>query len=110
MLGRLGTVERIGGGNDGLGKLGGGTFAKVLGHGDERDSMFLESPLGDDIACRIAEESRLAMDEHDIEGGWINGSGVHHRLKLRALVVSRTCAGIDKLPHHIPAARFAVLS
>src|SRR5207237_4431357 len=53
---------------------------------------------------------RLAMDEQDIEGRRIDAARVHHRLKLRALVVSGACTGIDKLPDHIPAACVAVFS
>src|SRR5205085_6049122 len=50
------------------------------------------------------------MDEHDIEGGRINAACIHHRLKLLALVVSGTCAGIDILSHDVPAPRVAMLS
>jgi len=45
-----------------------GTFAEVLGHGDKRNAVLLESALGDHIARRVPEESRLAMTSTISEG------------------------------------------
>ena len=67
MLGCFLAVQRIGGGKNGLRKIGRRAFTEVLRHGDERDPVFLQLALGNDISRSVTEEPGLAVNQKHVE-------------------------------------------
>ncbi|HUO98736.1 MAG TPA: hypothetical protein VMU01_08705 [Rhizomicrobium sp.] len=107
MLGGLGAGVLVGRRKHGLGKIGGGTLAKALGHGEERDSMLQELAFPEGVSGHVAEEARLTVEQHDIVRRGIDAGRIHHALELGALVVAGAGSGIDILAHDMPAALLA---
>nr|WP_241896655.1 hypothetical protein [Stenotrophomonas maltophilia] len=85
-----------------------GVVAHFLCDGHQPDAILGELP---DVELQlevIAEETREAVNHHQVERRGLAGAGLDHPLELGATVVGRRCSGLDEGFDKLVAARSAI--